>query len=129
MMRFLAILALVAALLGFGTESKAQPTGSLPVATVTTNVTTGAAVQIIGVNPSRRNIQICAFTNSINIAPVNPAGMTAVTPSSTVGIPVLSGACFQGPNFLAASGTSGGMGAAFNAIGVSGTATVTVLEY
>jgi hypothetical protein len=117
------------ALWGVLAPLQAQPTAILPVATSTTGVTTGAAVQIIGVNPTRRNIQICAFTNSINIAPVNPAGMTAVVPSATVGVPVASGACFSAPTLIVSSGTSGGLGAAFQAIGISGTASVTVLEY
>ena len=108
--------------------SVAQFTAVAPVATSTTGVTTGAAVSIVGANPTRRAIQICAFTNSINFAPVNPASMTPVVPSATVGIPVASGACFISAT-VTASGTSGGVGAAFQAIGVSGTAAVTVLEY
>jgi hypothetical protein len=128
----LAILAFLACGAGVGAivnKAKAQPTAILPTATSTTGVTTGAAVQVIGVNPSRRSIQICSFSNSANLAPVNPSGMTAVTPSATVGIPVASGACFTPPSLLTASGTSGGMGAAWQAIGVSGTASITVLEY
>ena len=113
----------------FGTiPSLAQTTGIGPVATSTAGVTNGAAVQIIAANPSRRAFQICAFTNSINFSPVNPAGMTAVVPSATVGIPVAAGACFVSA-LVTTSGTSGGVGAAFQAIGVSGTAVVTFLEY
>ena len=106
----------------------AQTTGIGPVATSTAGVTNGAAVQVVAANPSRRAFQICAFTASINFAPVNPAGMTPVVPSATVGIPVAAGACFISAT-ITNSGTSGGVGAAIQAIGVSGTAVVTVLEY
>jgi hypothetical protein len=106
----------------------AQTTGIGPVATSTAGVTTGAAVQIIAANPSRRAFQICAFSQSINFAPVNPAGMTPVVPSATVGIPIAAGACFVSAP-VTNSGTSGGVGAAFQAIGVSGTAVVTFMEY
>lgn len=123
------ILLLTLAWLSLGDRGEAQPTAPLPTATVTTNVTTGAALVIIPYNPGRRAIQICAFSQSINIAPVNPTNMTAVTPSATVGIPVASGACYSSPTLLTASGTSGGQGASWQAIGVSGTASVTVLEY
>jgi len=105
----------------------AQPTLIAPTATVTT-VTTATPIQIVGVNPSRRAFQICAATNPILFAPVNPAGMTAVTVSATVGIPVAAGTCFISAN-VTASGTSGGVGAALNAISTGGNAPTTVLEY
>lgn len=107
---------------------RAQFTASAPDIIVTTGVTNGAAVVIAPVNPSRRAFQICAAAQSISFAPVNPAGMTAVTPTTTSGIPVASGACFTSA-LVTASGNSGGMGASFQAIGVSGTAVVSFLEY
>lgn len=112
-----------------GHKARAQPTANLPDIISTPGVTTGAAVQIAPVNPSRRSFQICAFSNSINFAPVNPSGMTPVTPAATVGIPIAAGACYSPPALIANSGTSGGMGAAFQAIGVSGTAVVSFLEF
>lgn len=121
---FIAGLVLVAA--GIIGKAKAQLTAISPV--ITTTTLGASAAQIVGVNPSRRAIQICAATAAITIAPVNPSGMTAVTPSSTIGIPVSTGAgnCFSSP-FLTASGTSGGVGAAWQAFG--NTAVVSVLEY
>jgi hypothetical protein len=107
---------------------RAQITASAPDIIVTTGVTNGAAVSIAGVNPGRRAFQICAATNSIFFAPVNPPGMPVVTPTTTSGVPVAAGACFTSA-LLTASGTSGGMGAAFQAIGNSGTAVVSFLEY
>lgn len=109
-------------------NADAQPTAILPTITVT-SVTTGAAVQIIAFNPSRRSFQICTATNPIWFAPVNPASMTAVTPASGTGITIAAGACFTPPSLITASGTSGGMGAAIQAIATGGTATVSVLEF
>jgi hypothetical protein len=123
-----AALIVTGAFVAIGHRAKAQFTAIAPVAISTPGVTTGAAVPIAGANPSRRAFQICTFTNSINFAPVNPAGMTPVTPTATVGIPVAAGACFTSA-LVTASGNSGGVGAAFQAIGVSGTAVVTFLEY
>jgi len=109
---------------------KAQPTVSLPFATVTP--VTASSVQIIGANPSRRGLQICypAVAGSVTIAPapITPVSLTTgipVTMTATPSTPI----CFSPPT-LTASGTSGGVGAAWNAIGSgAGPFNVTVLEY
>jgi hypothetical protein len=108
----------------------AQPTVSLPFATVTP--VTASSVQIIGANPSRRGLQICypAVAGSVTIAPapITPVSLTTgipVTMTATPSTPI----CFSPPT-LTASGTSGGVGAAWNAIGSgAGPFNVTVLEY
>lgn len=109
-------------------KAKAQPTANLPDIIVTT-VTTATAIPIAPVNPSRRSFQICTATNPIWFAPVNPSGMTPVTPAANNGIQILANTCFVPGTLIANSGTSGGMGAAFNAISTGGNAIVSVLEY
>lgn len=113
--------------------AEAQPTVNLPTATVTSGVTNGAVVQIIGYNPGRRAIQICSGNGASNILPVNPAGMTAVTPTTTAngtGIQVAANTCYSSPTLLTNSGTSGGQTAAWNAIAQTATnANISVLEY
>jgi hypothetical protein len=119
--------AIAAASLFLRSAPKAQPTLSLPFATVTS--VTSAGQQIIGANPSRRAISIClaAVAQSVTFipAPATPASLTSgitIFGSATVPPP-----CFTSPT-LTASGTSGGVGAAWNAIS-SGTINVTVLEW
>lgn len=108
----------------------AQPTVSLPTAT-NTSVTSGAAVQIIGYNPSRRSITICnqAGTSALTVVPVNPSGFPAVTPTSSIGVPIAVGTCFSPPQVLTNSGTSGGVTAAWQAIAASTTTQALVLEW
>jgi hypothetical protein len=109
---------------------RAQPTASLPDIILTTGITTGAVVQIAAVNPSRRSFQICA-TTAMNVAPINTGSLAPVVPTSTAtgnGIPIAAGACLT-PPLLTASGTSGGMGAAWNAIAQTATGNVSFLEY
>lgn len=108
--------------------ARAQPTAILPTITVTT-VTTATAIAIVAYNPTRRSFQICTQTNPIWFAPVNPASMTPVTPAANNGILIAAGACFTPPSLLTASGTSGGMGAAIQAISTGGNAIVSVLEF
>lgn len=125
----LTALAIISAIVLWGPpRAHSQPTAILPDIIVTT-VTTATAIQIAPVNPTRRSFQICTATNPIWFAPVNPAGMTPVTPASGTGITIAAGACFTPATFVAASGTSGGMGAAFFAISTGGNATVSFLEY
>jgi hypothetical protein len=107
---------------------KAQPTLNLPFATVTSVTTAGQ--QIIGSNPSRRSIQICfpAVAGSVTFAPapITPVSLTTgitVTLTATPSTPI----CYTPPP-LTASGTTGGAGAAWNAI-ASTTINVTVLEW
>jgi hypothetical protein len=112
------------AYVGIGT---AQPTISLPIGTVT--AVAGSSVQIVGANPSRRALQICipnvAQTIAFLPAPLTP---TVTSGISMVGSTTGQGAqCFTTPN-ITSSGTSGGVGAAWNAI-ASGAINVTVLEY
>ena len=107
--------------------ANAQITGISPVITVT-SVTSSPALQIVAYNPSRRSIEICS-SQAITVAPVNPAGMAVVTPTSSIGIPIAAGGCFLTPANLLASGTAAGGGAAWQAIAVSTTANVSVLEY
>ncbi len=110
----------VAALLTWD-QPKAQPTLSLPFATVTTGVTT--STQIVGVNPSRRSIQICN-PGTGNVFAL-PAG--AGTPANNNGLPITTLTCFTPPT-VTASGTSGGGGAAWNAFATAST-NILVLEW
>jgi hypothetical protein len=109
---------------------RAQPTASLPDIILTTGITTGAVVQVAPVNPSRRSFQICVST-AMNVAPINTGNIAPVVPTTTAtgnGIPIAAGACLT-PPLLTASGTSGGMGAAWNAIAQTATGNVSFLEY
>lgn len=129
-LRLAAYIALVAALVGtslwLGTPPGAQPTVSLPFATVTA-VTNANSVQIVGVNPSRRSIQICfpGVAGSVTFAPapVTPVSLTtgiAVTLTATPATPI----CFNPPTNIASAG------AAWNAIAsAAGPFNVTVLEW
>lgn len=131
--RFVLVAGLVAGLGGLIAISqsvRAQPTVSAPVATAT-SVTSGAAVQIIGYNPSRRSITICnqAGTSALTVVPVNPGGFPAVTPTSSIGVPIATGTCFSPPQVLTNSGTSGGVTAAWQGIVASTTSSVLVLEW
>ena len=119
----------IAALAIYIRAPKAQPTLSLPFATVTGVAQT--SVQIIGANPSRRSIQIClpavAAVVMIAPAPITPVSLTtgiAMTSTATITGPL----CFTPPP-LTASGSTGGAGAAWNAIASTGTVNVTVLEW
>lgn len=102
-------------------QPKAQPTLSLPFAIVTTGVTT--STQIVGVNPSRRSIQICN-PGTGNVFAL-PAG--AGTPANNNGLPITTLTCFTPPT-VTASGTSGGGGAAWNAFATAST-NILVLEW
>jgi len=106
---------------------KAQPTISLPFATVT-NVA-GSSVQIIGANPSRRAISIClaAVAQSVTFIPAPATPVSLTSGITIVGSATVPPPCFTSPT-LTASGTSGGVGAAWNAI-ASGAINVTVLEW
>jgi len=124
-----ATLALVGVCTAIITTAPAQPTLSLPFATVTGVAQT--SVQIIGANPSRRSIQIClpavAAVVMIAPAPITPVSLTtgiAMTSTATITGPL----CFTPPP-LTASGSTGGAGAAWNAIASTGTVNVLVLEW
>jgi hypothetical protein len=119
---FAAVFVLSLLYFGSGHKAKAQTTANLPDMVITT-VGTAAVVQIIGTNPARRSLQICTATNPIWWAPVNPPGMTPVTPAANNGILIAAGTCFISPAL------AGGMGAAINAISTGGNAIVSVLEY
>jgi hypothetical protein len=96
---------------------QAQITISLPFGTQTT--LSGASLQIIGTNPTRRSIQICNGTGGVlSVAPV------PITPTAAAGVQVPTSTCFSPPPLL--TGTSGGAGAAWNGIGST---VVTVLEW
>ncbi len=118
---FSAVIAFVAAALLTWDKPKAQPTLSLPFAIVTTGVTT--STQIVGVNPSRRSIQICN-PGTGNVFAL-PAG--AGTPANNNGLPITTLTCFTPPT-VTASGTSGGGGAAWNAFATAST-NILVLEW
>jgi hypothetical protein len=104
-------------------HGQATTTTQLPAATVTTGVTTGTSVQVAPTNPGRRTFTICAATNSIYALP----GTTAAT--STNGIPIAAGTCLSPPPNALQSGTVLGGGNAWQAIGNSGTATVSFIEW
>lgn len=104
-------------------KSQAVTTTQLPVATVTANVTTGASLQVAPANPGRRTFSICAATNSIAALP----GTTAAT--AATGILIAAGTCLSPPTNAVQSGTALGGGNAWQAIGVSGTATVSFIEW
>jgi hypothetical protein len=99
---------------------KAQPTLSLPFATVTS--VGASAVQILPANPSRRSVTLCNPSASL-IMYAAPLGTTPTSGGSGVPIPVSS--CFSPPP-LTASGTTGGAGAGWNAI-MSGAGPTNVL--
>jgi hypothetical protein len=108
---------------------KAQPTLSLPFATVVS--VTSSSAQLIGVNPSRRSIQIClpavAGTVTIAPAPITPVSLTlgiSMTSTATITGPL----CFTPPANVLSGGSAGGAGNAWNAI-ASTTMNVTVLEW
>ena len=105
----------------------AQTTVSLPFAT-SVSVTTSSA-QLIGANPSRRALTICT-PGSTNVVAIAPAPITPVQPGGP-GVIITGTAtasnCFTTP-LVQNSGTSGGVGAAWNAI-ASATTVVLVLEY
>jgi hypothetical protein len=111
----------IAALAIYSRAPKAQPTLSLPFATVTAGVTT--STQIIGANPSRRSIQIC----NPSAATVFALPVGAGTPAAANGIPIPTLTCFTPPP-LTSSGTTGGAGAAWNGFAGSSTNFV-VLEW
>lgn len=113
----------------------AQTTGSWPVSTVTT-ISGASAVQIVGANPSRRALQICnasASPNHVWIGPTNPSGVTAATPAANSGyflsaVPttaftsVFQMSCYSPP-------VTNGLGAAWQAISPTSSATILVWEY
>jgi hypothetical protein len=124
-----AIAIAVAAAIVVVTSPKAQPTVSLPFATVVS--VTSSAGQIIGVNPSRRSIQIClpavAGTVTLAPAPITPVSLTlgiSMTSTATITGPL----CFTPPANVLSGGSAGGAGNAWNAI-ASTTMNVTVLEW
>lgn len=134
-LRLLAILALIAAFtlilaILVPPHALAQAPNA-PVITVT-SVGNATAVQIVGANPSRRGIIICTATQNIWFAPVNPAGMTAVTPAVSTGVLLTTaspGPCWSPPYGILNAGSAVNVGAAFFAIAATGTATVSVLEF
>jgi hypothetical protein len=112
--------AIAAASLFLRSAPKAQPTLSLPFATVTS--VGASAVQILPANPSRRSVTLCNPSASL-IMYAAPLGTTPTSGGSGVPIPVSS--CFSPPP-LTASGTTGGAGAGWNAI-MSGAGPTNVL--
>ncbi len=110
-------------------DAKAQPTIGLPFATVVS--VTAASTPLIGLNPSRRSIQIClpavAGTVTIVPAPITPVSLTlgiSMTSTATITGPL----CFTPPANLGTGVGTGSAGAAWNAI-ASTTMNVTVLEW
>jgi hypothetical protein len=109
-------------------KAQGQATAPLPFATVV-SVTTASA-QLIGLNPTRRSIQIClpavAGTVTIAPAPITPVSLTlgiSMTSTATITGPL----CFSPPSAVGFTG-QGGAGNAWNAI-ASTTMNVTVLEW
>jgi hypothetical protein len=123
----IAVAAFVAVGVAFYSQGQAQLTVSLPFATVTSVTTAGQ--QIIGANPSRRAIQIClaAVAQSVTFIPAPATPVSLTSGITIVGSATAPPACFTNPT-VTASGSSSGVGAAWNAIS-SGTINVTVLEW
>lgn len=111
--------ALLVILIGVSLSLRAQPTIGLPVATQT--ALSGASLQVIGVNPTRRSINICNGTGGV--ASCTPSNLT---PTAANGVQIAASACFTPPAYLLSSGSAGGAGAAWNCIG---TTNITVLEW
>lgn len=110
--------------------ARAQPTSIGPWTTVT-SVTTGAAVQIGALNPTRRSFTICdnSATGGVYILPALTPGGAAVNPTTTQGIFLAANACFSPPANLLASGNAAGGAQAWNAIAVSNTSIVSFTEW
>jgi hypothetical protein len=112
---------------GLVSRARAQVTVASPVATSTTVGTSSTA--IIGVNPSRRSIQICCGSSATNTCAIAPTGITPVTGATGTGVQLASGACFAPPNNQLYSGSGGGAGAGWNGIGSAASVTIIVLEW
>ena len=110
----------IAALAIYSRAPKAQPTLSLPFATVTS--VGASAVQIVPANPSRRSITLCNPSATL-IMYAAPLGTTPTSGGS--GVPIAVSSCFSPPP-LTSSGTTGGAGAGWNAI-MSGAGPTNVL--
>jgi len=122
----IAVLLFIAVIIGIPVQ--AQPTISLPFATIAP--VTNASSQIIGANPSRKSIQICTAGNTTTFT-IAPAPITPV--AATNGFMLLGTAttsvCFTPPSSVGGTG-QGGAGAAWNAIGsVAGPTNLIILEW
>lgn len=103
----------------------AQSTFLGPNATSVALSTTSA--QVIGTNPARKMLQLCNTSTTIidyiapvPIVPVNTGGIGLTLPAVASGVT----SCFTTP-----TGTTAGLGAAWNAVSASATPNIFILEY
>lgn len=101
-------------------EGQAITTVQLPAATVTS--VSNTAVQIVAQNPGRRSYSICNGSANAIFALPSTTG-TGLTTSGG-GVPIAVSTCLTPPPNLLQSGTAGGGGQSWWAIGVSAGPTV-----
>lgn len=107
-------------IMGSKTPVKGQTLALFPFATQT--ALSGAALQVIPSNPTRRSINICNGTGGVASCTPSP-----ITPTAANGVQIAASACFTPPpNLVNPSGSQGGAGAAWSCIG---TTNITVLEW